>query len=312
MYLLNWQYLAERMFRSLQLKATVLFALGWLFLAVFSAPAIAQSRQETGQRQMMQMPRYFFARGYLTPEQLPDFLKLLAPVAAPGTPQDQADVALLRHWQQPDGSLRWQLAVADANITYSRFNEAFGSEISEAKTPLLYNLLDRVQSDISGPLGKAKSYYHRPRPFQRFAMEHVCGFAKPPAPQDNPTNGDSYPSGHTSYGWGTALVLAEVYPEQAQTILARGREYAESRMVCAVHFPTDLNAGQIVATAVFSRLSDAPEYKRDLSCAREEHNMLSGVKAQLSPECEAVKKQFLEQREKEHQSAAAPAPANQP
>jgi acid phosphatase (class A) len=267
---------------------------------------MAQSGQGTGQRQMM---RYYFAKGYLTSEQLPDFLKLLAPVAAPGTPQDQADVALFRQWQQPDGSPRWQLAVADANVTYSRFSEAFGSEISEAKSPLLYNLLDRVQSDISGVLGKAKTYYHRPRPFQRFAMEHVCGYAKPPAPLDNPTTGDSYPSGHTSYGWGTSLVLAEVYPEQAQTILARGREYAESRMVCAVHFPTDLNGGQIVSTAIFSRLTDVPEYKRDLSCAREEHKMLSDEKAQLSPQCEAVKKEFLEQREKNRQAAAKPTEA---
>jgi acid phosphatase (class A) len=288
-------------FRSLHFRGRILsITLGWLLLAGCFEPAIAQT-QGSGQRQI----RRYFAKGYLTTEQLPDFLKLLFPVAAPGSPQDQADVALFQKWQQPDGSPRWQLAVADAQVTYGRFNEAFGSEISEAKTPLLYNLLNRVQADISGVLGKAKIYYHRPRPYQRFAMEHVCGYAKPPAPQENPTNGDSYPSGHTSYGWGTALTLAEVYPEQAQTILARGREYAESRMVCAVHFPTDLLGGQIVSTAVFSRLTDAPEYKRDLSCAREEHKMLTDDKAQLSPQCEAVKKQ-LGEREKELQPAAKP------
>lgn len=29
-------------------------------------------------------------------------------------------------------------------------------------------------------------------------------------------------------------------PEPAQSLLARGREYAESRIVCAVHYPEDV------------------------------------------------------------------------
>lgn len=50
-------------------------------------------------------------------------------------------------------------------------------------------------------------------------------------PADEPAlrkNG-SYPSGHTLLGWSSALLLTEINPDRADTILARGLMYGESR-----------------------------------------------------------------------------------
>jgi acid phosphatase (class A) len=138
----------------------------------------------------------------------------------------------------------------------------------------------------------AKDFYHRPRPYQRFQMDHVCGAEKAPAPEVPLKGGSSYPSGHTSFGWAAVLILAEVAPEHAQGLLARGQEYGESRIVCAVHYPSDIEGGELVATTLVARLHADNEFSQDLDCARQEHaaEMKNGEK--LNPACEARKAQF--------------------
>jgi acid phosphatase (class A) len=79
-------------------------------------------------------------------------------------------------------------------------------------------------------------------------------------------------------------------PDRAQSILERGREFGESRAVCAVHFPSDVAAGEIVATAVVEQLHTVPEFTRDLTCAHQEYRAAVQPSAQLSSECTAMEK----------------------
>jgi acid phosphatase (class A) len=224
--------------------------------------------------------------GYLAGRE-PDFIAMLPPYPVFNSTQDETDVATLRQWQQPDGSLRWQLANADVKMSYDRFAQAFATDINPVDTPLLVHLLDRVEQDVQAVAFSAKDFYNRPRPYQRFQMEHVCGAEKAPVPEVALKGGSSYPSGHTSFGWAAALILAEVAPEQGQALLARGREYGESRIVCAVHYPSDIVGGQLVATAVVAWLHSVPQFSRDLGCAKQEHLATIRPGAQISSECKA-------------------------
>ena len=64
----------------------------------------------------------------------------------------------------------------------------------------------------------------------------------------------SYPSGHGAGGWAWALVMAELVPSRADAILQRGRDYGDSRVICGYHFPSDIEAGRVIAAAVIARL----------------------------------------------------------
>jgi acid phosphatase (class A) len=223
----------------------------------------------------------------------PNFLLLLAPYPALDTEQDKIDVTTFRHMQVSDQSARWKLAQADDQMTYARFSEVLGVDLDAARLPIVMYLLKRMERDVLDTTFDAKPYFNRPRPYQRFAVTHVCGDDAPPKPEPHPKGGlsaSSYPSGHSAFGWGLALTLAEVAPDNAQAILSRGREYGESRVVCAVHYPSDVAAGEIVATAVVERLHSVAEFSRDLACAQQEYRAVVQPSLQLNPECDAMEK----------------------
>jgi acid phosphatase (class A) len=55
-------------------------------------------------------------------------------------------------------------------------------------------------------------------------------------------------------------------------LFARALLYQESRLVCGMHFPSDIEAGHEVAIAVVSHLDASREFQSDLAKARKEHN----------------------------------------
>jgi acid phosphatase (class A) len=80
----------------------------------------------------------------------------------------------------------------------------------------------------------------------------------------------SYPSGHTAVGWAWALILGEIAPERIDQILARGRVFGESRVVCNVHWQTDVVEGRFLGAGIVSILHADPTFCADLEAAKVE------------------------------------------
>ncbi len=161
-------------------------------------------------------------------------------------------------------------AAADANVEADgvpkAFSEAFGTEISQQNTPEIYKLVVGMRED-AGDLAtrEAKNHYMRMRPFA-FFEEMTCN---PAQQQELSTNG-SFPSGHTSIGWATALVLAELNPDRQNEILKRGYDMGESRVICGYHFQSDVDAARIVGSGVVARLHADPGFQAQLAKAKAE------------------------------------------
>jgi acid phosphatase (class A) len=102
-----------------------------------------------------------------------------------------------------------------------------------------------------------------------------------PAEEADLAKQGSYPSGHSAAGWAWALVLAEVAPDRADAILARGRAFGQSRVVCNVHWQTDVVEGRIMGAATVARLHADPAFAADVEAAKKE---LAAVRAKaLTP-----------------------------
>lgn len=207
--------------------------------------------------------------GYLAGQEV-DFHTVLGPPPVPDSPWDQADEGLVEALQAVDDT-RWHTAELDQKDLYPRFTQAFGKPIDHQTSPALVALLDRAIGDANTTAGAAKDYFHRPRPFQRLQLQRVCEKSAPPKPETNPTSGDGYPSGHSVRGWTVAMILARVAPERAEAVMKRAEVYQESRLVCGMHFPSDVEAGHDVASAVVARLDSSPAFQADLARARKEY-----------------------------------------
>ena len=124
-------------------------------------------------------------------------------------------------------------------------------------------LLRRSATDAGLAMNAAKDDYKRPRPFMEF-NETSCTPADEPALRRN----GSYPSGHTGIDWAWALILAELAPDRIDPILSRGYTYGQSRVVCGVHWQSDVDAGRLVAAGVVARLHADPAFAADFAAGK--------------------------------------------
>jgi acid phosphatase (class A) len=209
------------------------------------------------------------AAGYLTKETVPNSVGLLPPPPAAGSPALALDEEIHKSAAALRDTPRYRLAALDAELVFPGAADAFactlGVPIDEQHTPRLYRLLQRTLLDAATATAGAKNKYMRTRPFVAY-NEPSC------VPQDEArlkTNG-SYPSGHTTIGWIWALALAEVDPARHDAIFARGRSYGESRLVCNVHWQSDIVEGRFLGAAVVSQEHGVAEFRADIEAARRE------------------------------------------
>jgi acid phosphatase (class A) len=207
--------------------------------------------------------------GYLKPEVLPNSVALLPPPPAAGSTAYALDQEISRKNLALRGTTRWALAAADANLMFPRAADAFscalGLPITETHTPHLYMLLRRTVADAGFSTYNAKKHYQRKRPFI-VNEQPVC---TPDSREFLVANG-SYPSGHAAIGWVWALILGEIAPEHADAIFARGRSFGESRIICNVHWHSDVVAGRFIGAAAVARLHADPAFRAELEAAKAE------------------------------------------
>jgi len=206
--------------------------------------------------------------GFLSAETAPDSLAVLPAPPGENTVAFQADKAAYETGRVLRDAARVELASRDASYENfgPGFSEAFGVEISQAHTPKLYALLQGVLQDSQDyAVRTAKDGYQRVRPFVVY-KEASC---TPERDKKMATTG-SYPSGHASFGWAVALVLAEINPARQVALLRRGHEFGVSRVVCGAHWQSDVQAGQLMGAAIVAALHANGEFIRALSAAKNE------------------------------------------
>ncbi|KAA8733838.1 phosphatase PAP2 family protein [Acinetobacter qingfengensis] len=207
---------------------------------------------------------------FLTADQTPDSLVILPPPPAFNSVAFLNDTAAYHEARSLIGTERWKQAVHDADLSDENltkpFSAAFGMEISVKNTPVTYDLLKKLRTD-SGHYATqtAKQHYMRLRPFV-FFNTHSCT----PESEASLSQNGSYPSGHTTIGWSTALILAEIRPDRQNEILKRGYEYGQSRVICGVHWQSDVDAGRITGAAEVARLHADPNFIKQLMQAKQE------------------------------------------
>ena len=205
-------------------------------------------------------------RGYLDRAVLPDSLALVPPPTAADSPALAADVAAYRATRALLATPRGALAKADARLDFPAAATAFACaanlDIAADTMPHLYTLMRRTLVDAGLSTYRAKDHYQRMRPF----VLHQDASCTPDEEARLAKDG-SYPSGHSALGWAWALVLAELMPERSDALLQRGHAFGQSRVVCGVHWQSDVEAGRVMGAAAVARLHVDPVFQAQLGAA---------------------------------------------
>ncbi len=154
---------------------------------------------------------------------------------------------------------------------FAAFDSVLGPQFNGASLPATLAVLDRAGRAAGFAGDPVKFIHRRPRPFVTDSSITPC------IPDDERLRASfSYPSGHAALGFAWGLVLAELVPSRADALIERGRDFTWSRVVCGVHYPSDVEAGRTVAAAAVARLHADPDFQRQLAAARTELAALYG------------------------------------
>lgn len=221
------------------------------------AGAVAQTPAATPR------PGGFFAAGTA-----PDAAATIPPAPKEGEARNTLDWEIFRKTRALEGTDRWALAQADnsyrPDYLLSAFSCSVGVTLTPENSPTLMSILSRTTMDAGLAAQGAKEFYRRTRPFLHNEGD-ICIDRT-----DGLSASFDYPSGHASLGWMSGLVIAQLAPDRASQILARGRAYGESRVVCGVHNMSAVEAGRTNAAGVYAALQGTPAFLEMMTTARHE------------------------------------------
>jgi len=199
---------------------------------------------------------------YLSAESA-DFVARFNPPTAPGSAQTRRELDELLALEHARSAADVAAARADRKTEIGRFYAALGLDAKHPPDlPQLRGLMQRVEDDVRPYVRAAKMEFRRMRPYVIEQSLHPC--------IDDVRRDLSYPSGHAAYGYVMTDLLADMVPERRRELRVRADEFARQRMVCGVHFRSDLEAGRQGARWLAAVIARSPDYRRDMNAARAE------------------------------------------
>jgi acid phosphatase (class A) len=148
------------------------------------------------------------------------------------------------------------------------YKTVFGDGFNAEKLPTVAAFGKRVRNDEGINSDVPKQAFHRQRPYNLDkTLKPICA---------TKVIDDSYPSGHATSGYLLALAVIDLVPERRDDILARAENYAFNRLICGVHYRSDVEASKLLAFTVHAIMKQNPQYQLEMAAARAElRNSLS-------------------------------------
>ena len=192
----------------------------------------------------------------------PDLTVLIAPPPSPGSLAQEQDLQAVLAIQGSRSTAEVQLADADTHKSVFRFDSALGDNFNADNLPVTAAFFEKLSKQGAEPMKAVKAYWHRPRPYNSSTLVH-------PGIETEGTS-PSYPSGHATYAYLCAVVLANMVPEKRAEIFSRADLFAQGRVIGGVHYPSDIEAGKLSGTLIAAAMLQNPVFRADLWRATQE------------------------------------------
>jgi acid phosphatase (class A) len=187
---------------------------------------------------------------------------LLAPPAAQSD-KTRAELAELHRFEATRSDVQKAAAMADdKEESIFIFKQQLGDWFNAQTLPQTATFGMRVKNDEGINTAPAKTGFARVRPYNLDTTLHPICATK--------TKDDAYPSGHATTGYLMALTLIDVLPDKRDAILNRADDYANNRLVCGVHYRSDIEASKLLAYTIHAVMANKPQYQQELLAVRAE------------------------------------------
>ena len=227
---------------------------GLVVLSLAAAPLRAQDTMAAPSRPVDASRLHYLTAGQ------PDAVALLAAPPLPGSPEQAADMAEVRAVAHTAPSNDVAMAFTEKKFDIFNFSPAIGPFFTAGKFPVTEAFFHRVQTDAETLTDNAKDLYQRPRPYVIDPSLAVGKLEK----------SYSYPSGHSTESMVLALVLADMFPDKRDAIIAEARSIGWRRVEIARHYPTDIYAGRVLAQAIVRQMKKSARFRKDFDQAKAE------------------------------------------
>jgi acid phosphatase (class A) len=194
------------------------------------------------------------------PGNKPDALTLLAPPPLPDSAEQAADLQEVREVSHAATPADLIAARSESKFSIFTFTPAIGDFFQPGKFPKTEALMHNVLSDAGTVIDGAKDHWKRPRPY---AIDPSLASGKL-------ETSFSYPSGHSTGSMVLALVLADLFPDKHDAIIAIARNIGWHRVEYGRHYPTDIYAGRVLAQAIVREMKKSDDFQKDFAAAQAE------------------------------------------
>lgn len=204
----------------------------------------------------------FSSAGEITLPRGTDF-SVIPPPPTDDSPAGLADLSTLLYVQTNRTPDQVKLAKSmESPSVFAMGREIFGEWFTRENLPKTAEILRQTSKAADPVLAGAKKNWKRPRPYVRSTeISPVVG---------KPGDAGSYPSGHT-FGMAVPMfLLAEAFPAHASEFDEKTHRVMWGRIVGGVHFPSDTEAGRLLARDVISKMSKTHEMKEAIETIRAE------------------------------------------
>src|ERR1039457_3268283 len=149
--------------------------------------------------------------------------------------------------------------------------KVLGNDFTPESMPATARLWADMDNDQGILVSAAKKFFQHPRPYDLDAnIKSICG-STPGAPKN------SYPSGHGTVGYVSALVLSMMVPEKSEALRTRADEFGHNRVVCGDHYATDLPASKEAAELIMGNMIASPKFQQEFAAAKAEFRQALGM-----------------------------------
>ncbi len=216
-------------------------------------------------------------RTYYSTEPLAAFQKYEMPANSSKRTRAELDYLLELQRKRTPEELAWSLKLANIYYDPTVINPAdkkyaanrdnlfylgrdLGDWYRRGNLPNTEELLSRVVHDAMVYMVEFKLKYARPRPY----------VVEPKLKVEQPLPHGAFPSGHSFGSFVNAEILVRLAPDRREELMKSAQEFAWSRELLGVHYPSDSEAGRIWAADFVKFLFENKQFVKDFEAVKKE------------------------------------------